>query len=438
MRRLFNKKTCIIFGILCCICLWICMGTESMAFTRTTGEVTGSSVKIRAEASTSAEVVSGVRAGDTLDVVNAIEGTDGKIWYKVLVSADVYGYIRSDFVTLATGTQSSTGSTTQTTTQTTTTPETEVTPMEPQNGHTSTSNVKVRAGASTSTAEVDRLDQSTIFSITGTAKDSQNKVWYEVSYLKNSKEIKGFIRSDLVKVLEEEPETPEEPTVEPDEPVVEPDNAVDPDAPTPTISYEAVYTTNENGEYIWYLYDRTAGQRYKINELLQVEQKEKEDIEALSKANLGLKVGLIISICLLVMMAVGVVFYLFKLREEEEVTYKKPASDYNKTRSAAGNTRTQTVSQTRSQSTARTQGEMTPRNQSTVKSQSAGTARSQSVIQNRSEAAQPAQGNARAAVKTPNVGEKPEKQKTSWKAKNFLEDNDEFEFGFLDFDDDDE
>ena len=31
-----------------------------------------------------------------------------------------------------------------------------------------------------------------------------------------------------------------------------------------------------------------------------------------------------------------------------------------------------------------------------------------------------------------------QKTKLSWKAKNFLEDNDEFEFGFLDFDDDDE
>ena len=28
-----------------------------------------------------------------------------------------------------------------------------------------------------------------------------------------------------------------------------------------------------------------------------------------------------------------------------------------------------------------------------------------------------------------------QKGKLSWKAKNFLEDNDEFEFGFLDFDD---
>ena len=49
-RRIFGKKVYIILGILCCMFMWLQMGIESFAFTRTTGEVTGSTVKVRKEA----------------------------------------------------------------------------------------------------------------------------------------------------------------------------------------------------------------------------------------------------------------------------------------------------------------------------------------------------------------------------------------------------
>lgn len=449
MRRLFNKKAYIVLGILCSIFIWLQLGIESYAFTRTTGEVTGSSVKVRASASTEAEVVASVRAGDELDVTDAVTGTDGNTWYKVIVKADEYGYIRSDFVTLEGGAQSP-STTTGTTTTTTTTETTEVTPMENQNGHTNTNNVKVRQQASTTSAEVDRLNQDTVFSITGTAQGVDSKIWYQVSYVDGGKAMTGFIRSDLVTLMEKEEEQIQEEIIEVEEETETEESGV----PTPEKNYEAVYTTDENGNYVWYLYDRSAGQRYKVDQLLQVDNNTQEEIDDLSSANFGLKIALIISICLLIMMIVAVVFYLLRIKEdEEENSYRRVNSNSSQTtvRRSQAPVRTQGTARTAgtarnagtgaAQQTARTQNtaklQQTVRTQSNAKPQQATTvAKSQNTAQTTARTQNVQQ--AKPVVETAGTSAQSQQQKTSWKAKNFLEDNDEFEFGFLDFDEDDE
>ncbi len=417
MRRLFGKRTYIVFGILCCMFIWLQFGMESYAFTRTTGEVTGSSVKVRAQASTSAEMVASVRAGDDLDVVDAVDGTDGKVWYKVLINSNEYGYIRSDFVTLASGEQTPS----QSTTTNTTTGDSEVTPIDTQRGHTSTNNVKVRKQATTSSEEVDRLNQDQIFTISGTAQGPDGKMWYYVSYVDGGASKKGFIRSDLVTIIEEE-----EPEEEPEQVIeVENEDEVKPNIPAPTTNYEAVYTTDESGNYIWYLYDRTANQRYKIDQLLTVSKDKQDEIDDLSRANFGLKIGLIITICLLVMMGVAIAFYILKMKEEQGNSGYRRTQNGTRSQSSA---RSQNV--TRSQNAERTQSNVRPQTlakpQMLTKTQTTSNQKtgSQNDVSNRTNM----QG----------MGEKPSQNKLSWKAKNFLEDNDELEFGFLDFDEDDE
>ena len=420
MRRLLKKSTYIVGGILCCILMWFMLASESYAFTRTTGEVTGSSVKVRASASTDAEVVASVRAGDELDVTDAVNGTDGKVWYKIIVSADKVGYIRSDFVTLEGGAQAPSTTTTPGTTQ--------VTPMDGRQGHTNTNNVKVREQASTSSNEIDRLNQDTIFDVLGTAQDTDGKTWYQVSYIDNGVGINGFIRSDLVTLMEKEPEElPEEEVIEVEDPEEE-----KPTVPTPEKNYEAVYTTDENGQYVWYLYDRTAGQRYKVDQLLQVDKEEKDELEDLSSANFGLKIALIISVCLLIMMIVAVVFYILKMKEEEEENaYKRRVASASQAAARRGQTTVKT-----GQNVSRTNGGVKP--QTLTKPQSGQSSKPQGTQQAKTQTAKPQAtqqmrtSNAQQAVARPQSGQK---QKTSWKAKNFLEDNDEFEFGFLDFDD---
>lgn len=429
-RRLFRKKTYIVFGILCCVMMWLQFGMESYAFTRTTGEVTGSSVKVRKEASTEAELVASVKAGDDLDVVDSVNGADGKVWYKIMISANEYGYIRSDFVTLAGGQQSTT---TDTNTGDNTT--TEVTPMEEQQGHTSTNNVKVRKQAGTTSAEVDRLNQEQIFKITGTAQGTDGKTWYYVSYVDGGAYKKGFIRSDLVTIVEVE-ETDEEPESPGGDVVVPDDDETRPNIPAPTTDYEAIYTTDENGNYVWYLYDKTVGQRYKVEQLLNVSKEKQVEIDQLSSDNFGLKIGLIITIALLVMLGVAIAFYIFKMREEQEnASYRKVSqanTGYARTQGAA---RTQGVTRTQ-QSTTKTQSNVRP--QTLAKPQATATVtKTTGQPKNQVTAQATAKGTVQTKTQAP-VKSQEQKNKLSWKAKNFLEDNDEFEFGFLDFDDDDE
>ena len=420
MRRLLKKITYIVCGVLCCVFMWFMFTTESYAFTRTTGEVTGSSVKVRLSASTDAEVVASVKAGDELDVTDAVNGTDGKVWYKIAVSADKVGYIRSDFVKLEGGEQAPSTTTTPGTTQ--------VTPMDDCQGHTNTNNVKVREQASTGSREIDRLNQDIVFDILGTAQDVDGKTWYQVSYIDDGVGINGFIRSDLVTMMEKEEEPlPEGEVIELEDPDEE-----EPAVPTPEKNYEAVFTTDENGQYVWYLYDRTAGQRYKVDQLLQVDKEDQEKLDSLSGANFGLKIALIISVCLLIMMIVAVVFYILKMKEEEEEkAYKKRVASAS--RAAARNGQT---SVRMGQNTTRTNNGVKP--QTLTKPQQGQSGRTPVTSQAKAQTAKPQTGQPVRTSTTQQAAVRPQpeqKQKTSWKAKNFLEDNDEFEFGFLDFDD---
>lgn len=426
MRRLFGKKTYIVFGILCCMFIWLQFGMESYAFTRTTGEVTGSSVKVRKDASTESEMVASVKAGDDLDVVDSVTGADGKVWYKIIVKADEYGYIRSDFVTLASGEQSpSTGTTTTTTTTT------DVTPMAEQKGHTSTNNVKVRKQATTGSEEVDRLSQDQIFTISGSAEGPDGKTWYYVSYIDGGASKKGFIRSDLVTIMEDEEDEDEPIGGDSGETVIVDDEEDKPNIPAPTTNYEAVYTDDGSGNYVWYLYDRTAGQRYKIDQFLKAATDKQTEIDDLSSANFGLKIGLVITICLLVMLGVAIAFYIFKMKEEQEsASYKKPARPANA--KPQSTVRTQNVSGTRTTNTVKNQNQSRP--QSNVRPQTL--AKPQNMSGAKVGTSNVANSN---AIKSETaVRPKEQSNKLSWKAKNFLEDNDELEFGFLDFDDDDE
>ena len=417
-RRIFGKKTYIILGILCCIFMWLQMGIESLAFTRTTGEVTGSTVKVRKEASTETDLVASVRKGDKLDVVDAITGADGKVWYKIMISATEYGYIRSDLVVLASGEQAPSNNNTTTTTEEDT--PTEITPMDEQKGHTSTNNVKVRKEATTNSAEVDRLNQDQIFIISGSAKAADGKTWYYVSYVDGGASKQGFIRSDLVKIMEPEEETEEVPE-NPEEVIVVPDEEeVKPNIPAPLVNYEAVYTPDENGKYVWYLYDKTAGQRYKIEQFLNAAKEKEAEIDELSSENFGLRLGLIISICLLIMLGVAIAFYVFKMREEaEEETTQGSRRVVTRPQNSV-----RTQSATRVQSNVRPQTLAKPQTVAKTSEQ----VKTQIPVQ---EMGKPqVQDRVQATEKT-----QEQKGKLSWKAKNFLEDNDEFEFGFLDFDD---
>jgi hypothetical protein len=124
----------------------------------------------------------------------------------VYVDATSKGYIRADLVKVAgTGTISkltsdSTSTTTTTTTASTTTDtsETQVTAVDSKTCTVSQNSVRIRKGASTNHDVVATANRGMTLTITGEATGSDGKTWYQVTFTYNSKEITGFIRSDLV------------------------------------------------------------------------------------------------------------------------------------------------------------------------------------------------------------------------------------------------
>ena len=89
--------------------------------------------------------------------------------------------------------------------------------MDEQKGHTSTNNVKVRKQATTNSDEVDRLNLDQLFIISGSAKASDGKTWYYVSYIDGGASKQGFIRSDLVTIMESEEDEESEESEEEEE-----------------------------------------------------------------------------------------------------------------------------------------------------------------------------------------------------------------------------
>jgi hypothetical protein len=195
------KHTIRVVAICFAMCLVMGMGIVSLADDK--GTVIPASAKIRAAADASSTQVGSVAQGGNVDIIGKTTGTDGNTWYQVYVDANTKGYIRADLVKVAgTGTISEITSDTSTTTSTTTTTTTDasttqVTTVDSKKCTVITS-AKIRKGASTDTDIIGTANNGTTLTVTGEANGSDGKVWYQVSFTYNSKEVTGFIRSDLV------------------------------------------------------------------------------------------------------------------------------------------------------------------------------------------------------------------------------------------------
>lgn len=99
----------------------------------------------------------------------------------------------------------------------------EVEEMPSQSAVVSGGDVNVRSGASTSSSKVTTAKNGTAITVTGKASGADGKTWYQVSFIADGKEVAGFIREDYVELGEiietapeqeeagEEEETAEEP-----------------------------------------------------------------------------------------------------------------------------------------------------------------------------------------------------------------------------------
>ena len=204
---LFVKMSALILVTLCvALGVTVTMTQSAYGYTAVRATVTVKSGKVRKTPSQKGQFVFGVIKDETVTVIGEEKGDDGKTWYKIKVLGSV-GYIRSDLIKKSNIEVKS-----------------ESTPDENNNpsgnsgtsgdansaGNSATnsgtagpqvkgSNVICREEASTKSGIRIVLQNGQPLTIisTETGKDD-GKEWHFVSFRKNDKDYKGYIRSDLV------------------------------------------------------------------------------------------------------------------------------------------------------------------------------------------------------------------------------------------------
>lgn len=456
-------------------------GFAIVSHAKSQGRVTAASVNIRKEPSTSSEVVGSTEKDKIIDINNQVTGSDGKIWYQTFVNSETLGYIRSDLVEIIDGGTPPTVTPPEptsdgTTTPSTTTPSGSVEALNPVSATVKGGNsVRIRSGASTSSDIVTIVSNGLVLTVKGRSSDSSGKVWYQVSFSDNGSEVEGFIREDFVTVSGELTPYVEEPAV--DDPPV--DDEPDPVEPEPVDNTKDIDTKLIDGE--WYLLDYGQNKQYKIQDLFDSADVNANAYKDEHKKAETEKVIIIILIFLLVAAASGIAMLVFKIKDMSDDAYFNQVE--RETLRRRGEARTQggtqkvmhTVGTDKSASgrpagtkpggalqgqkptgarPAGSQQGQKPAGERPVGARPAGTPQGQKPAGERpaggSQGQKPAgerhggapQGQKPAGERPADArqgqsasAQKPAQGQQGWKSKNFMsEDDDEFEFGFLNYD----
>ena len=450
---------------------------ENLAFVshaESAAKVTASSAKIRKSADSSSEVIGSAAKDKTISIKSQTKGADGYTWYEVYVDANTLGYIRSDLVSITDGsTPPSSSTTTTTTTTTTATPapavnETpvDVTAVEPVSATvTGGQSVRVRSNASTTSQIVTTAENGMALTVTGQATGTDGNTWYQVNFIANNTEVTGFIRSDYV-ALSGELQAPST-----EQPAEEQPSEEQPAEDTQTTSKD--WDTQLQGD-AWYLLDMVGQKQYKIDDLFSSIDQITEinaQFETNQKKITSQKVVIIILVILLVAAAAAVTLLIFKIKDmtdaadfsdAEEAALRRRRVDRPQTgrgqggRPAPQGGRTQGGQKVMHEVGAerRPAGKPTGQGGRPVQGQRPAGQQARPATQGARPAAPQAgrpapQGTRPAAPQTgrtaPQV-DRPVKpaqnngnpQDPGWKSKNFMSDDDEFEFEFLNWDGDEE
>lgn len=417
----------------------LCMTTfKSLAAEGTVTAV----VNIRKEASTDSEVVGSTTKGKTIDILDAVKDSSGTVWYKVSIADGGYGYIRSDFVETSETIQVSGSASSSSNTENTAKPaETVPTSIgEQQAVIKSDKSVNVRSGASTQHDQVASLPNGTSITLIGEANDSAGNKWYQMTCSYDGKTIEGYVRSDLITIgaaentdnnsentegsAEGEGTEPEDTEGENTEGVSEEEESeTSPQEPVEEHKdYEVVYAQNSAGEYGYYLFNYAAGTQWSItelNKLLDVVSTAEAANQLLDQIK-NEKIIIIILAVVIVILFIVLTVLLFKIRdlcydyeeEEEEEEEEEPVPV--KKRSRKRIEEEEEPVPVKKKKTASSGNEEKP-----VKA-----AKSQTRVREEKELYA-------AEMK------EPVKRPAARKPQNFLIDDDEFEFEFLNMDDKD-
>lgn len=318
-----------IFTAACVAVMVWCMPVVSLA--DATGKVLPNSVNIRKTPDVNSEVVGSATIGKEVTIKGKVSAS-GATWYQVYVSGAELGYIRADMiepeaeaeipvVTVSEGASLADSSGTDSS-------------QEAQAGDSGAAqsgtssggaqvaadesvdlqyakikvNCKVRPEPSTKKNSIGGLSEGASVVVSGKSAGSDGKTWYYVTYTSdNGSEKTGFVREDLLEMgemlpTEEEPPQEEAPVEEPtQEPVVNND-------------YELRLEQTENGP-VWYLDDHIRGDAREVSSLLAAADSQSQGEEETAEAVVKQRIVIVVLIVLLVALVVTVVIMALKLRD---------------------------------------------------------------------------------------------------------------------------
>lgn len=464
-------------------------------------KVIAASANIRKEPNPSSETIGSTERDKVISIRSQVQGTDGYTWYEVYVDANTLGFIRSDLVQITDGTTppSGTAPTVSTPAPATATqapaaqipdePLVDVTAVNPASASvTGGDSVRIRQNASTTSRIIDTVKSGMELTITGTAAGTDGKTWYQVTFLANGAEVTGFIRSDFTTVkpeeltpYTEEPPAGEQPSVE-EPPVEEPE-------PVVTDPYDVIMQDGEWGLVDYEGLQGDPNKFYVIQTLFDGVTKNKGLVEANSKTIKTQKIIIIILVILLVCAAAAITLLIFKVKDMSDAQYFNEVENEtikrrNTRPQGSGQKVMQTVGSERQggrtagvRSSGAAQGQksqgsrpsVAPQGQKSQGSRPSGATqgsrpsgaqgqrpqggRSSGVSQGarsagaQGQSSQTSQSQQRPASQRPAAqGQRPQgnrpaqsQQPPGWQAKNFMaDDDDEFEFEFLNYDGDDQ
>ena len=340
-------------------------GLSTISSLAATGTVTAGTAKIREKASTDSSVVASTSKGAKIDIVGAEKDSSGTVWYKVPVSGGSYGYVRSDLVETSdkidVTDNSSSSSADASTSASASKPEATVPTAIGEQAATvkCSSNVKVRAGASTKHDVVTSLPDGTAITLIGEANDAAGNKWYQLRCEYNGKTVEGYIRSDLIAIgsnasaangtdstdaaeadgseaVDGAEVTDGSEAENPDE-VQEGDGSEEaPEEQPEHNDYEVVYMTDtenpDTGKY--YLYNNIDGTMADVEVLFSSVTTANENVARLESESSQKNIVIIILAVVIVLLFIGLTILIIKLRgayeydedeEEDEEEFDEPA-----------------------------------------------------------------------------------------------------------------
>ncbi|MCR5502163.1 MAG: SH3 domain-containing protein [Lachnospiraceae bacterium] len=415
------KKSCI--AVLLAAVMMIGTALSVLAADAT---VNSDGTRIRSDSSTDSSVVVTAGKGTTYTVLDTVTGGDGNTWYKVQVSDGQTGFVRGDLVTVSGDASDSSPEEVTSSAPTT--------PIQPMNV-TTKETANIRSGAGTDYSRVGKIESGTEITVTGEAMASDGYKWYEMNC--ESKGVSGFIRSDFVEIDESavvystgSEEAPED--TQSEEPAPEEDYSEDTEEHK---DYEIVYAPDDDGVYQYYLYNHIDSTKQKVESLLEMvntlNDKYKEANKKLSTFKL-----LTIVFGILMVLAAGLAVFFF-LRSRADYEYYE--EDFEEKQPEAPKKRPAEGERERERPARRSQGEGEPERarRNPERQQEARDGRrseERPSEKNRPEARR--EDRERAPEKrrpAPEQGEERSQRKPR-KPQNFLANDDDLEFEFLDMD----